>query len=122
MVVNALYNNTVVIDADDERFLKKFFVVHYVLDVFYAILLLLSLTILGRGIFGAIKKRIYSRKGYTSINGNSSSYTVLPGTETRPSNHIPTAGSTVHSLKTFNMHPQLHREPKSLSFIIITIQ
>lgn len=96
MTENAIFNGTVVITEDDERFLKKFFVVHYVLDVFYIVLLLLSLTILVRGIFGAVKKRIYSRKGYASINGNSSSYTVLPGTETRPNNHIPTAASTVY--------------------------
>ena len=80
--------------AHDHDYYMKLAITHYVLGVFYVLLALMSLTILGRGIYKSVKNKISERRGYTSINGNSSSYTVIPGTESR-ANHIPTAASVV---------------------------
>ena len=78
----------------DHKYYVKLAIAHYILGVFYVLLTLMSLTILGRGIYKSIKNKISERRGYTSINGNSSSYTMLPGTESHGS-HIPTAASVV---------------------------
>lgn len=91
----------IIYTSSDLSFLKDLYISHYILDVFYVILCSMSLTILCRGLYNAIRERFSARKGYTPINGNSSSYTVLPGTENRVSNHIPTAASVVNKEITF---------------------